>query len=105
MTKEKFSKHVHVARGALHGWCDHCSDRSRHRALNTTVRIDGYATTVRRLNYLSNVANRKNNARLHDVARRDVKWLHGHRTAAGTARRPRRRSSVKRPRRTSRARR
>ena len=77
MAEEKWSNHVHVEEGGLHGWCASCSPEERHRAIERTVRTDGYATAVRRLNFLANVANRGNNERTHRVAREDEDWVRG----------------------------
>ena len=73
--EEKWSRHVHVERGGLHGWCEHCPEEKRHEALERSVREDGYATTVRRLNFLRNIANRSDNRRLHEIAGEDLRWL------------------------------
>ena len=73
--EQQWSKHVgHLEEGWLHGWCVRCPPEERHRAIERTVRADGYATAVRRLNFLANVANRRDNERLHRVAREDVEW-------------------------------
>jgi hypothetical protein len=72
---KRWSKHIHVEQGGLNGWCDSCSVEDRHRSIRTTVREDGYATAIRRLNFLANVANRQDNEKLHDVAREDEAWL------------------------------
>ena len=75
MTKEKWSSHVgHLEEGGLHGWCASCHPEERHRAIARTVRADGYATATRRLNFLANVANRRDNEDLHRVAREDLEW-------------------------------
>lgn len=73
--ERKFSRHVHVRRGGLHGWCEHCPEHARHEALRRTVRADGYATAVRRVGYLRNIANREDNRGLHRVAGEDERWL------------------------------
>ena len=66
MTEEKWSSHVgHLEEGGLHGWCASCPPEERHRAIERTVRTDGYATAIRRLNFLANVANRHDNEHLH----------------------------------------
>jgi len=87
---EKWARKVHL-QGHLSGWHEDEGERTRHEALNRTVRRDGYATTIRRLDFIANVANRSNNTkllvafvpdrflsqadRLHRVARSDIKWL------------------------------
>lgn len=75
MADRRFSRHVHARQGKLHGWCESCGEESRHEALRRSVRADGYATTVRRLNFLHNVANRHDNEGLRRVAREDERWM------------------------------
>jgi hypothetical protein len=70
----KWARHVHVKSGALKGWCEKCPATRRHAALRSVARRDGYATAVRRLNFLRNVANRKDNRRLATVAAVDLRW-------------------------------
>jgi hypothetical protein len=75
MAEEKWSNHVgHLEEGGLHGWCAKCPPGERHRAIERAVKTDGYATAIRRLNFLANVANRRDNGDLHSVAREDVEW-------------------------------
>ncbi|MGP8077203.1 MAG: hypothetical protein ACLP78_00805 [Thermoplasmata archaeon] len=75
MAEEKWSNHVgHLEEGGLHGWCARCPPEERHRAIERTVKTDGYAAAIRRLNFLANVANRRDNRDLHKVAREDVEW-------------------------------
>lgn len=75
MAEEKWSKHAgHVEEGGLHGWCARCPPEERHRAIERTVRADGYATAVHRLNFLANVASRRDNEDLHRAAREDIEW-------------------------------
>ena len=77
MAKEKWSSHVgHLEEGGLHGWCASCPPEERHHAIERTVRADGYATAIGRLNFLANVANRQDNGRLHRVALEDEEWVH-----------------------------
>jgi hypothetical protein len=71
---KKWSRHVHVRSGALKGWCEKCPAAQRHVALRKSVRSDGYATTVRRLNFLRNVADRRDNRGLAHAAERDLAW-------------------------------
>jgi hypothetical protein len=71
----KWSRHVHMKAGALRGWCALCPAKKRRAALRSVVRKDGYGVTVRRLNFLRNVANRKNNKGLKLTATRDVRWM------------------------------
>ncbi|MGA7861336.1 MAG: hypothetical protein WCB19_05710 [Thermoplasmata archaeon] len=74
---DKFSRGVHLHKGALtrHGWKEHEDSGMRHAALNRSVRADGYKTTIDRLTFLRNVANREDNERLHLVAESDERWL------------------------------
>ena len=75
MAEEAWSRHVgHLEEGGLYGWCARCPPEERHRAIERTVRADGYATAIRRLNFLANVANRKDNEPLHRVAGEDEEW-------------------------------
>lgn len=75
MAGTKWSQHVgHIEEGGLHGWCAGCPPEARHRAIEETIRTDGYATAIRRLAFLANVANRQDNDRLHQVAREDEVW-------------------------------
>lgn len=74
MPEDRFSRHVHLEAGGLHGWCVYCPTESRHEDLKKAVRADGYATVVRRLNYLHNVSYRQN-PQLARVAREDEDWL------------------------------
>lgn len=74
---DKWSKGVELNRGALdrHGWKEHEGAEARHWALEKSVREDGYATTVDRLSFMRNVANRENNRGLEETARSDEEWL------------------------------
>jgi hypothetical protein len=72
--KTRWARHVHVKAGALGGWCEKCPAARRHAALRNVVRHDGYATAVRRLNFLRNVASRRDNRRLATVAGQDLRW-------------------------------
>ena len=75
MNEKKWSSHVgHLEEGGLHGWCASCPPDERHRAIEKAIRTDGYATATRRLNFLVNVANRRDNEHLHRVARDDLEW-------------------------------
>jgi hypothetical protein len=71
---KKWARHIHLKEGALRGWCEKCPAARRHAALRSVARHDGYAKAVRRLNFLRNVANRKDNKRLAVVAGRDLRW-------------------------------
>jgi hypothetical protein len=70
----RWARHVHIRQGALKGWCEKCSAAQRHTALRSVARKDGYGTLIRRLNFLRNVASRKDNPRLKTVATRDIRW-------------------------------
>jgi hypothetical protein len=73
--KRKWTRHVHVRTGALRGWCAKCPASKRRTALRTVARNEGYAVAVRRLNFVRNAANRRNNRGLHVVAARDIRWM------------------------------
>ena len=77
MSEQKWSKGVELHEGALagHGWKEHESAEERHRALERSVRADGYRTTVDRLLFMENVANREDNRGLHETAHADLEWL------------------------------
>ena len=80
MTNEeasKWSRGVELHQGALErlGWKEHESAESRHWALERSVRKDGYRTTVDRLVFMENVANRENNRGLRETAHSDLDWL------------------------------
>ena len=72
-----WSKGVELHEGALErlGWKEHESTESRHLALEQSVRKDGYRTTVDRLLFMENVANRQNNRGLRETAHADLEWL------------------------------
>lgn len=72
---ESWSRHVHVEPGGLHGWCARCDEASRHEALRRSVHADGYATTVRRLNFIVNVGNRRTDEHARRIAHEDERWL------------------------------
>jgi hypothetical protein len=71
---KKWSRHVHVAQGALEGWCEKCPASKRRAALRRVAKEDGYQVAIRRLNFLRNVASRKTNAALSRVAGADLRW-------------------------------
>ena len=73
--EEKWSKHVHVTQGGLGAWCEPCSSEIRHTALRTMIQADGAETVSKRLNFLANVADRRGNAPLREVARADQEWV------------------------------
>lgn len=74
MPPNKWSAHVHIKQGGLNGWCEHCTAEARHAAIATTVRKVGYAKTIDKLNFLANIANKRNNRGLTEVAERDLGW-------------------------------
>ena len=73
----RWSRRVELHEGALErlGWKEHESTEERHRALERSVREDGYRTTVDRLGFMENVANRENNRGLRETAHTDLDWL------------------------------
>jgi hypothetical protein len=77
VSEERWSKEAELHQGALarHGWKEHESAEERHRALERSVRADGYKTTVERLVFMENVANRKDNRGLHETAHADLEWI------------------------------
>ena len=81
---DKFSRNVHLVRGGLHGYCTHCPLSARRAALTRTVDKDGYATTVRRLNYIANLD--KHRPAIHRVMRADLHWLEANYGAGGLRR-------------------
>jgi hypothetical protein len=74
----KWARHVHVKSGALAGRCEKCPVSKRHSALRQLARKDGYATLVRRLNFLRNVASRTTNVKLERIAGVDLRWAQKH---------------------------
>ena len=77
MSGRQWSKGVELHDGALarHGWKEHESAEERHRALARSVRADGYRTTVDRLLFMENVANRESNRGLRETAHADLDGL------------------------------
>jgi hypothetical protein len=55
--KKKWSKGIDVKEGALQGWQKTQPQKKRLQILHRVIRDDGYATTIRRLNYLRNISN------------------------------------------------
>lgn len=74
MAETKFTMTVRIKPGALHGWHEDQSAETRHRHLAEAARRDGWVEVSRRLNFISNVASRTNNPKLHRIARADQKW-------------------------------
>lgn len=74
----KFAKNIHLKPGALHGWHEDQSRETRHAHLREAAARDGWTEVSRRLNFISNVANRSNNLKLHRIARADQKWAAKH---------------------------
>lgn len=58
--------------GSLYGWHKGQGDTTRHRALEISVREDGYATTIRRLNALRNVSTDRET---DQKTKKDMEWL------------------------------
>jgi hypothetical protein len=80
MAENRWSRGVNVHEGALtrHGWKEHEPAGARRAALLRSVRADGYKTTVDRLVFLENIANRQDNEGLHVAAHTDLEWLREH---------------------------
>ena len=76
-SEKKWAKDVELHRGALErlGWKEHEGAEVRHRALERSVREDGWRTTVDRLLFMQNVAGREHNPGLHRTAGDDLDWL------------------------------
>jgi hypothetical protein len=74
----RWARGINVRPGALSGWHDNEPVRERHRVLTRAANRDGPGEVSRRLNFLSNVANRRDNKRLHRIARADQKWVVTH---------------------------
>lgn len=70
--KKKWVNKVEVKEGGLGGWKADSTFTTRRLVLNRLVKKEGYATVVRRLNFLSNVS-RDGDVRY--VARRDMEYL------------------------------
>ena len=75
--RRRWSRGVELHRGALErlGWKEHESAEVRHRALERSVREDGWRATVDRLLFMQNVAGREHNPGLHRTAGDDLDWL------------------------------
>jgi len=73
--ENRWSSGVRVRTGALGGWQVDQSRETRHRELRKVARRDGPGEVSRRLNFVSNIANRVTNSRLEDVAREDQRWV------------------------------
>jgi hypothetical protein len=80
----KWARHVHLKEGSLRGWCEKCPAAKRRSALRSVVRRSGYAVAIRRLNFLRNVASRKDNRGLRSIAARDLLWAQKHLRGAAT---------------------
>ncbi len=64
-----------VQSGALGGWRKDQSAAMRHRELRKVAKRDGAGEVSRRLNFVSNVANRVTNSGLENKARQDQRWV------------------------------
>lgn len=73
--RRKWSRGVEVRTGALGGWRTSQSAAARHRELRRVARRDGAGEVSRRLNFVSNVANRITNSGLERKAREDQRWV------------------------------
>ncbi len=71
----RWSKGVRVQSGALGGWRTDQSAAMRHRELRKVAKRDGAGEVSRRLNFVSNVANRVTNSWLENKARQDQRWV------------------------------
>jgi len=71
----RWAKGVRVREGALGGWQTGQSAAMRHRELRKVARRDGAGEVSRRLNFVSNVANRVTNSGLEEKARQDQRWV------------------------------
>lgn len=54
--KRKWSKGIDIKEGALQGWQKTLPQKRRLQILRRVIRDDGYATTIRRLNFLRNIS-------------------------------------------------
>jgi hypothetical protein len=79
MSERKWSKNVHPHEGALrrYGWSEDASAEERHRALVRSVKEDGYARTIERLDFVVSVNGRQNPG-LAAGAEHDRHWLKTH---------------------------
>lgn len=73
--EEKFSQHITIRHGKLYGWQADSSAEDRHKALAKSVRKDGYATTIRRLNLIHNLGNPETDQHARQVAVEDEDWV------------------------------
>jgi len=71
----RWAKGVRVREGGLGGWQVDQPAATRHRELRKVARRDGAGEVSRRLNFVSNVANRVTNSGLEDKAREDQRWV------------------------------
>ncbi len=75
--EEKWSAKVgRLHEGALkrYGWSAEGTAEERHRATDRSIRADGYAKTIERLDYIANVASREDNETLHSAARGSIEY-------------------------------
>lgn len=73
--RRRWSTGVRIRKGALGGWHESEPAHERHDRLRRIAREDGAGEVARRLNFLSNVADRHANPELHNVAREDQRWV------------------------------
>lgn len=71
---DRWAQSIKLKKGALTslGWKETAPASKRYKALAKSVKNDGYATTIRRLGFLVNVAK---NPSLEKVAKSDMKWV------------------------------
>lgn len=75
MARTGWPRRVRVRKGALGGWHESQPQSERHEILRRDARRRGAGRVSRELNFLSNVANRRDNPELHRVAREDQRWV------------------------------
>ncbi len=67
-------ENLRLTPGGLHGWHAHETEAQRRSAIKKTVRRDGYATTVRRLNVLATL-DKNRDPKDAEKAKADMHWL------------------------------
>ena len=73
----RWSRGVELHRGRLtrHGWNAEEGEEARHAALLRAEKANGYATTIRELNFIHNVGSPEHDAHARAVAKADERWL------------------------------
>lgn len=72
--KADWTNKISLSPGKLEGWNHTQSDKTRHEILRRVVEHSGYATTIRRLNVLANIDEKKD-PEVTRVARKDIEWV------------------------------